>query len=61
MRIFNRWGQLLYETTDINDGWNGRYKDQLVQEDTYVYQIEYLTLCSGTKPLRVIGHVNVIR
>ncbi|MGP8215651.1 MAG: PKD domain-containing protein [Bacteroidia bacterium] len=42
MWIFNRWGQQIYYTTDINKGWNGSVNNGgvLCQEDTYVYLIE---------------------
>jgi gliding motility-associated-like protein len=61
MRIFDRWGNLLYETTDINAGWDGRYKGKVVQVDSYVYVIEYQTTCAGGKTIKKIGHVNVLR
>ncbi len=61
MRIYNRWGELIFETTDMTQGWDGRYKGQLVQVDTYVYVIDYQTVCSATKMKREVGHVNVLR
>lgn len=60
MRIFDRWGALIYETGDIFEGWDARYKGSLVQEDTYVYVIDYTTGCNGTTQKRV-GHLNVVR
>ena len=39
MVIFNRWGQLIFESNDINDQWDGTYKGERVQTDTYVYKI----------------------
>ena len=33
--IFNRWGQKLYEWTDINDGWDGTYNGHPVKQGTY--------------------------
>ncbi|MEO8732771.1 MAG: PKD domain-containing protein, partial [Flavobacteriales bacterium] len=39
MRIFNRWGELVFETTDIHRGWDGYYKGLLSQQDVYVYQL----------------------
>ncbi|MCA6364357.1 MAG: gliding motility-associated C-terminal domain-containing protein [Bacteroidetes bacterium] len=59
--IFDRWGLLLYETTDIVNGWNGTYKGNTVQIDTYVYQIEYRSICTGGALIRQYGHVNAIR
>ncbi len=38
MQIFNRWGELIFETNDINIGWDGYYKGQLCPQDVYVYQ-----------------------
>ncbi|MFN8714272.1 MAG: kelch repeat-containing protein [Bacteroidota bacterium] len=59
--IFDRWGQLICETTDIVNGWDGTYKGTIVQIDTYVYQIEYRSTCTGGALVRRYGHVNVIR
>lgn len=39
MRIFNRWGELVFESDDIRVGWDGYYRGQLSQQDVYVYQI----------------------
>ena len=41
MRIFDRWGVLVYETDDINHGWNGMYKNELVSHNSmYSYTIQ---------------------
>ncbi|MEZ4827443.1 MAG: PKD domain-containing protein [Bacteroidia bacterium] len=40
MSIFNRWGQLLYRTTDLSAGWDGTYNGAPVPEGVYVYAIE---------------------
>lgn len=61
MRIFDRWGNLLYETTDMSHGWDGTYKGSVVQQDTYVYTVEYQTMCAGNKRIKDVGHVNVLR
>ncbi|HMN04636.1 MAG TPA: PKD domain-containing protein [Flavobacteriales bacterium] len=39
MRIFNRWGELIFESDDIKRGWDGYYRGELSQQDVYVYQI----------------------
>ena len=33
--IFNRWGQKLYEWTNINEGWDGTYRGNDVKQGTY--------------------------
>lgn len=59
IRIFDRWGQLIFETNDPFAGWNGTYKGAPVQEDTYVYVIDYTTTCNAARHRRT-GHVNVV-
>jgi gliding motility-associated-like protein len=41
MSIFNRWGQMIYETSDINKGWDGTYKGNQCILGAYVYRIVY--------------------
>lgn len=42
MRIYNRFGLLVFETNDINEAWDGRYKGKVVPAASYVYIIQYL-------------------
>jgi gliding motility-associated-like protein len=39
MLIYNRWGELVFESNDINIGWDGYYRGQLSQQDVYVYKM----------------------
>ncbi|MEP7169311.1 MAG: gliding motility-associated C-terminal domain-containing protein [Bacteroidota bacterium] len=39
MRIFNRWGEMIFETSNTNDQWNGTFKGQKVPMGSYVYKI----------------------
>jgi gliding motility-associated-like protein len=39
--IYNRWGQLIFETTDVTQGWDGTYSGHLVEEGVYIYRIVY--------------------
>ena len=41
MDVFDRWGLLIFETTDLDHGWDGTYKGGKCQEDVYVYKIEF--------------------
>ncbi|GAB4145331.1 MAG: hypothetical protein Fur0041_19970 [Bacteroidia bacterium] len=59
MYVFDRWGNLIFQTKDPLKGWDGQYKGKLVQEDTYVYKIWVRDL--DGKSVRFIGGVNVIR
>ncbi len=37
-KIYNRWGELVFETNDINVGWDGIYKGNPQDMETFVYQ-----------------------
>jgi gliding motility-associated-like protein len=39
-KIFNRWGELVYETKSITEGWDGRYKGNPVQSHTLVWMLQ---------------------
>ena len=58
-RIFNRWGQLVFETTNINQGWNGRYNDVPQPMGTYVYQLQAIT--NKGKIINKQGNITLIR
>lgn len=47
-RIFNRWGELLYESNDPAEGWNGLYQGHPVKQDIYSYQLGYKPVINGT-------------
>jgi gliding motility-associated-like protein len=42
-RVFNRWGQVVYQTKKLNDGWDGTIGGQLQPDGIYVWMIEGLT------------------
>ena len=43
--IFNRWGEKVFETNNINQCWDGRYKGQPADIGGYVYYIKSVNLC----------------
>ncbi|MBL7943529.1 MAG: gliding motility-associated C-terminal domain-containing protein, partial [Flavobacteriales bacterium] len=56
--ILDRWGIEIFETEDIEEVWDGGINGYYVQNDTYVWIIEYLTV---DRTVRIKGHVNVVR
>lgn len=38
--VYNRWGQVLYSTSNVNAGWDGSYKGVLQQQGVYYYTIK---------------------
>jgi gliding motility-associated-like protein len=60
MEIYNRWGQLVWETDIVSEGWNGRYKDNKdVQLGVYTWKIRYTDNKGETRVL--VGHVTTLR
>jgi gliding motility-associated-like protein len=39
MGVYNRWGEKMYETNDLNKGWDGNYLGKQAPEGVYVYKI----------------------
>jgi gliding motility-associated-like protein len=41
LRIFNRWGALMFETTNPEKGWDGKIDGEIVPQGAYVYVMKY--------------------
>jgi gliding motility-associated-like protein len=39
LQIHDRWGNLVFETRDIDEGWDGTYRGQKAESDVYVYRV----------------------
>lgn len=57
--VYNRWGQMVFETTDITKGWNGIYKD--MKADPAVFAWYLRAKCIGGDELKKQGNVTLIR
>lgn len=60
LTIFNRWGQLIWESHDPNDYWDGTYNGELVQSGIYTWTIEAKDKINDAK-YNFSGHINVLR
>ncbi|MCF8299024.1 MAG: gliding motility-associated C-terminal domain-containing protein, partial [Saprospiraceae bacterium] len=40
-QIYNRWGQVIFETNDLYEGWNGMVDGTIATEGVYVYFIKF--------------------
>lgn len=58
-RIFNRWGNVVFETTDIEQGWNGEYKGVPQPVGVYVYTVE--GVAKSGKIFKKQGNVTLLR
>lgn len=58
--VFDRWGELIYRTTDTDSGWNGTYKNKPCTDDVYVWKCEFKNIVSQQFESHV-GHVTLVR
>ncbi len=59
--IYNRWGELIWESHDVSVGWDGSYfKGRKVPDGTYTWKIRF-KLVNNDEKRTVIGHLNVLR
>jgi gliding motility-associated-like protein len=64
LRIFNRWGEVVFEQRDFlvnsaQHGWDGKYKGNKPLTDVYIYQVE--VFCENGEIIRFDGNVALIK
>ena len=57
--IYNRWGEMIFETSNANEGWNGYYKGKICEGGVYVYKINFID--NTNKAHQYIGKVTLLR
>ena len=58
--IFNRWGEVLFESNNANIGWDGTYGGKIVKEGTYVWKIEFRDKYTDER-YQEMGHVTLLK
>ena len=64
MKVYNRWGQLLFEAHNINPndpgaGWDGTYKGVVLEPDVFVYLVD--AICERGTKFSYKGDVSIVR
>jgi len=57
-QIYNRWGQLIFESSEYDKGWDGTYKGNPSPQGTYIYNLDYQNVFGVSKQQR--GTVTLI-
>jgi gliding motility-associated-like protein len=60
-KIFNRWGQLVFETNDLSIGWDGVFQGVPQNMETYVYQVSADTYSDKEPTLSKTGTFKLLR
>jgi gliding motility-associated-like protein len=58
--IYNRWGENVFESNDINTGWDGTYKNEACPNGVYTYKIFFIEKENDRKH-EVVGHVTLFK
>jgi gliding motility-associated-like protein len=61
LTIINRWGQTVFHTTDITQGWDGKYQGQPAEIGTYYYFIKAEADIPGANEITLKGDIALIR
>jgi gliding motility-associated-like protein len=60
-QIFNKWGELLFETEQCDKGWDGTYQSKPCQDGTYIYVVKYNPCDNPYATQQITGFVNLLR
>lgn len=61
-QVYNRWGKLVFSTTNLNDGWNGQFNGQKLPQDSYIWVLDYeLDPRFEVAPVRESGTLLLVR
>jgi gliding motility-associated-like protein len=58
--IFDRWGQIVFESKNPNVGWDGTYGDKLLGNDTFVWKLGFKEKANDNEHYTT-GHVNLVK
>ena len=62
-RVYDRWGTLIFQTNNLDEGWDGRLRNNIVMIDVFVYKVsyEYLSENGGFEKEELVGTVTVLK
>lgn len=60
LQIFNRWGELIFESMDYEQGWDGTYHGERTIDGTYIWKIKVKSK-SSDKKVELDGHVTLLK
>jgi gliding motility-associated-like protein len=60
LMLFNKWGEIIWETQDVNSSWDGTYNGKLVQSGSYFWRASAKDIMNDGKH-EFNGSINVLR
>jgi len=49
LMVFDRWGEKIFETSDVNHGWDGTFRNESCKEDVYGWKVTLSTVHGKSK------------
>ncbi|RFN34284.1 gliding motility-associated C-terminal domain-containing protein, partial [Salmonella enterica] len=59
LKIFNRWGELVYQSTDFEEHWDGTFNGIPCKNDIYSYVIRYVSCAPYANAEILTGHISL--
>lgn len=59
LRIYDRWGELMFSSTDFGERWDGRFRGKELNPGVYVYYME--AVCPDNRPFTKVGNITVLK
>ena len=60
LRIFNRWGEIIWESNDPNISWDGTYKNIPVSSGVYTWVLK-IGLVNNDDIITINGNINLLK
>ena len=61
LSIYSQWGELIYNSQEYANGWDGTFKGKRCQDGTYIYKLKYKSCANPIESKLIKGFVNLIR
>lgn len=60
-QVIDRWGNIVFNSVDLHEGWDGTYHNKLVMEGVYTWSLTYRSTSTNNKVVREYGTVTLLR
>ncbi|RXK47197.1 gliding motility-associated C-terminal domain-containing protein, partial [Aquirufa rosea] len=59
LTIFNRWGEVVFETKDYKNNWGGEYNSTILPDGVYYYNVDFYEVKPNISAFLIINRLNL--
>lgn len=59
LRVYDKWGELIFQSQDVMKGWDGYYRERICQQDVYIWKAD--GIFQNGQSYSMVGQVTLIR